>query len=57
LKIAGGHIEGTLFGVDLTLANFKPVIVEGANAKYPIDPGDLDPLDAASQRFPRLVIE
>lgn len=52
LKIVGGHIEGTPFGVDL-----KRAIVEGADAKYPIGPGDLDSLDEANQRFPRLVIE
>jgi len=52
LKIVRGRIEGTPFGVDLNRA-----IVAGADAKYPIRPSDLDPLDQASQRFPRLVIE
>ncbi len=52
LNIVAGHIEGTPFAVDL-----KRAIIAGADSKYPIGKGDLDPLDAASQRFPRLLIE
>lgn len=52
LKVVGVHLEGTPFGVDL-----KRAIVEGSDARYPIGPGDLDPLDPSSPRFPRLIIE
>lgn len=51
LKVVGDHLEGTLYGVDLKLA------IVPREGKHSIDYGDLDEMDAADQRFPRLLIE
>ncbi len=50
LKTVDGHIEGTVYGVDLT-----STYTDGGVGKYIIE--RLDDLDLASQRFPRLVIQ
>lgn len=52
LTVAGKRIEGTVFGVD-----FNRLVVAGDKEKYPLKPGDLDPLDLKDERFPHLVIE
>lgn len=52
LSTVGKHIEGTVFGVD-----FNRLVVAGDKEKYPLKPGDLDPLDLKDERFPHLVIE
>lgn len=52
LAVVGKRIEGTVFGVD-----FNRLVVADDKEKYPLKPGDLDPLDLKDERFPHLVIE
>lgn len=52
LSVVGKRIEGTVFGSD-----FNRLIVAGDKEKYPLKPGDLDPLDLKDERFPHLIIE
>lgn len=52
LAVVGKRIEGSVFGVD-----FNRLVVAGEKDKYPLKPGDLDPLDLKDERFPHLIIE